>query len=102
MTVRRDRDLHVVAGQELDLVDGHQVRRIGHGEGERRPRRCSAASAGAWQPAKPASSWRMSQADLETHGVDDRQAVFLLEVRIELVLGQKTEPHQMRRQEIPP
>ncbi len=36
--------------------------------------------------------------DLETHGVDDRQPVFLLQVDDELVLGQKPEPYQMRRE----
>src|SRR4029079_267317 len=50
----REHYADVVPGDELDLVDGDEVRRI-----EPRPsastRRCSAASAGAWQPTRPGS-----------------------------------------------
>ena len=91
---RSDRDLHVVAGQELDLVDGHQVGGVGHGEGQRRADEARGDEMVLHHEGLRNDAEHLA-GDVERERVDDGQTVLALEVGEELLLRRVAQPDEV-------
>ena len=94
---RRHRYLDVVAGEELDLVDGHQVRRIGHGERQRRADEVRGDEV-VLHHERLGNHVQDLARHLQRPEVDDGQPVLALEVGEEGLLGDEAQADEMRRQ----
>ena len=87
-------DLHVVAGQELDLVDGDQVRRVGHDERQRVAREAGRDQV-VFHHQRLGYEAEDVLRDVERRGIDDREAVLPLEDRQQILLGDEVQLDQV-------
>ena len=90
-----DGDLDVVAGEELDLVDGDQVGRIGHRQGQRRTGQADRHQVVAARQRRRDEADHLGR-DVHRHRIDEREAVLLLQQGRQLGVGEDAQVDQRR------
>jgi hypothetical protein len=86
----RDRHLHVVAGEELDLVDRDEVRGVGHRDRKRRAHEPDRDEVVLHHQRLRDDVQDLAR-DVERERVHDRQAVLALEIGEELLFAHVAE-----------